>query len=81
MIEAHDLGASPGVGTSGLGGMMDRAPLEKLLPVGAAIASTGAALYLARKLLSRTEWVQVISRSVMHGFLLRRGVLSCAWLS
>ncbi|KAJ1484825.1 hypothetical protein T484DRAFT_1795883 [Baffinella frigidus] len=38
---------------------MDRAPLEKLLPVGAAIASAVAALYLARKLLAKTEWVQV----------------------
>ena len=55
-----------------IGGMMDRGPLEKLLPVGAAIASAGAALYLARKLLSKTEWVQVTSRSVIHGFLHRR---------
>ena len=31
--------------------------MEKLVPVGAAIASAIAALYLARKLLSKTEWV------------------------
>jgi hypothetical protein len=37
--------------------------MEKLLPVGAAIASAVAALYLARKLLSKKEWVQVRSPS------------------